>query len=326
MCRVDNPAQRFETVRRLAGLDLDDDPVLVPSHSNDTWYVGSRSVGAAVLRVCWIGDPGRLLREAAIGAAAPVEVGYPAVIESGRLDVEERTLSWLVTRRLRGRSLAAAWPTLTHRQQDAAAGQISAALGALHGWRPAPDVAEVLSPPPPTVDPTEIIGATLLPLPLDRARPLIAPARAKAPTYAGLIDRAVEWVEAHRALLPRLDDPRDVVIHGDLHLGNIWWDGSRVGGLLDLEWTRFGPAWLDLSRLRDNALAGDGLDEPHAQLLSELRSRRPELDPADLLTRLTAVQLLFQIRQVVLWSAPGPDPATDHPVRVLERLLATTRR
>jgi aminoglycoside phosphotransferase (APT) family kinase protein len=319
---VNTPAERFEIVRRLADLDLDDHPVLVPSYSNDTWYVASPSAGEAVLRVCWIGDPDRLLREAAVGAAAPDEVGYPAVLGSGRLELDGRVLTWLITRRLSGRTLLAAWPELTPEQQSACVARIGSALDALHGWRPPSEVARLLTPPAPTDDPVRIIGASLLPLPLDRARRLLAPARAKAPTYAALIDRAAGWVEEHADLLPRLDDPRDAVIHGDLHLSNIWWDGTGVAGLLDLEWVRFGPAWLDLSRVRDNALAGDAGAGPHAQLLAALRARMPGPATSDLDDRLTAAQLVLQIRDVAIWPAAGPEPAIDHPVRVIGRLLA----
>ena len=60
--------------------------------------------------------------------------------------------------------------------------------------------------------------------------------------------------------------------HGDLHLDNIWWDGERVTGLLDLEWVRWGPGWIDLVSVRDNALAGDEFSEPHQRLLDTLRA------------------------------------------------------
>ncbi len=81
--------------------------MLVPSHSNDTWYV--RSAGAdAVLRVCWIGDRRRLLREAAVGAVLPPEVGYPEVLGSGTVRAADVWLTWVLTRRLGGTSLAAA--------------------------------------------------------------------------------------------------------------------------------------------------------------------------------------------------------------------------
>ena len=233
-----------------------------------------------------------------------------------------RTRTWsLLPHRRSGRAPGSDRSGLTGRQRDAAVDQTAVALASLHAWRPPAAIARLLSPPAPSDDPNEIVGASLLPLPLDRARHLLEPARANAPTYGPLIDRAVDWLEANADLLPRLDDPGDSVIHGDLHLSNIWWDGTRVEALLDLEWTRFAPAWLDLATVRDNALAGDAGERPHAQLLAGLRRLVPGLDPADLIPRLTAVQLVFQIRQLAIWPRPGPDPAVDHPVRVLERLL-----
>ena len=54
---MDTPTKRLAAIRRAADLDLDDKAELVPSHSNDTWYVSSPTVGAAALRVCRIGGP-----------------------------------------------------------------------------------------------------------------------------------------------------------------------------------------------------------------------------------------------------------------------------
>ena len=41
--------------------------------------------------------------------------------------------------------------------------------------------------------------------------------------------------------------------------------------------------------------------------------------------RLTVVELAFQLRQILVWPPPGPDPAIDHPVRLLQRLLDLSR-
>lgn len=322
---MDAPHARFRALVRAGALDPVGEPELVTSYSNDAWYVRSASAGDVVLRVCWIGDRERLLREAAVGRALPVEVGYPEVLASGALTVDGEAITWMTSRRLSGASLRTVWPELAAQQRDRALREVVAPLRALHGWRPPGEVAARLGAPTPSADPQTIIGSTIVPLPLDRVRHLVAPAADHAPEHRTVIAEAWSWVVDHADLLPRLDDPADVVTHGDLHLDNIWWDGERVTGLLDLEWARWGPAWLDLVSVRDNALADDDFSEPHARLLDTLRARAPELEVPDLGRRLTVVELAFQLRQILVWPPPGPDPATDHPVRLLQRLLDLSR-
>lgn len=322
---MDAPHARLGALLRTGALDLVGEPQLVASYSNDAWYARSASAGDLVLRICWIGDRDRLLREAAVGRALPAEVGYPEVLASGALAADGAAFTWMSSRRLSGRSLLAAWPELDARRRERALGEVVAPLRALHAWRPPADVAARLGPPSPTTDPQTIIGTTILPLPLDRVRHLVAPAGDRAPDHRVVVAEAWRWIVDHADLLPRLDDPADVVTHGDLHLDNIWWDGERVAGLLDLEWVRWGPPWIDLVSVRDNALAGDDLSEPHQRLLDTLRAAVPGLEAPDLVRRLTVVELAFQLRQILVWPPPGPDPATDHPVRLLQRLLDLSR-
>ncbi len=318
---MDAPHARFLALVRAGVLDPVGQPELLTSYSNDAWYVRSASAGDVVLRVCWIGDRQRLLREAVMGRGLPIEVGYPEVLAWGELTVDGVAITWMTSRRLSGATLLKVWGDLGERQRDQALRDVVRPLRALHDWRPPAEVAAVLGPPQPGTDPQTIIGATILPLPLDRVRHLLAPARVRAPEHRITIDEAWSWLIDHADLLPRLDDPADVVTHGDLHLDNIWWDGDRVTGLLDLEWARWGPAWTDLVPARDNALAGDEFSEPHARLFETLRTHDPGLAVPDLDRRLTAIELAFQLRQILVWPPPGPDPAVDHPVRLLRRLL-----
>ena len=321
---MDAPYARFEALVRAGAVDPVGEPELVTSYSNDTWYVRSASAGDVVLRVCWIGDRERLLREAAVGRALPADVGYPEVLASGALTVDGEPITWMTCRRLSGTTcdgLAGAG----RQQRERALRDVDGPLRTLHRRRPAPDVAARLGPPPPSTDPQTIIGTTIVPLPLDRVRQLVAPAADHAPEHRTVIAEAWGWLIDHADLLPVLDDPAGAVTHGDLHLDNIWWDGERVTGLLDLEWVRWGPAWLDLVSVRDNALAGDEFSEPHQRLLDTLRAEVPGLEAPDLVRRLTVVELAFQLRQILVWPAPGPDPAIDHPVRLLRRLLDLSR-
>jgi len=322
---MDAPHARFRALVQAGALDPVGEPELVTSHSNDAWYVRSASAGDVVLRVCWIGDRERLLREAAVGSALPPDVGYPEVIASGALTVDGEAITWMAGRRLSGTTLMKAWPELAEQQRERALRDVAAPLRALHRWRPPAQVVQRLGAPVPSEDAQTIIGSTIVPLPLDRVRHLVAPAADRAPEHRAVVVEGWRWIVDHADLLPRLDDPADVVTHGDLHLDNIWWNGERVTGLLDLEWVRWGPAWLDLVPVRDNALAGDEFSEPHQRLLDTLRAHAPELAAPDLERRLTVVELAFQLRQILVWPPPGPDPAIDHPVRLVRRLLDLNR-
>lgn len=322
---MDAPHTRFRALVQAGALDPVGEPELITSYSNDTWYVRSASAGDVVLRVCWIGDRERLLREAAVGRALPAEVGYPEVLRSGALTVDGEAISWMTSRRLSGTTLRRAWPELTEQQRSRALRDVAGPLRSLHSWCPPADVAARLGPPTPSADLQTIIGTTIVPLPLERVRHLVAPAGDRAPEHRAVIEEAWGWLIDHADLLPRLDDPAGAITHGDLHLDNIWWDGERVAGLLDLEWVRRGPPWLDLVSVRDNALAGDEFSEPHQRLLDTLRAEVPELEAPDVVQRLTVVELAFQLRQILVWPPPGPDPAIDHPVRLLRRLLDLSR-
>lgn len=52
-----------------------------------------------------------------------------------------------------------------------------------------------------------------------------------------------------------------------------------------------------------------------------LREELPELATPLVDRQVTAVLLAFQLRQLLVWPVPGPDPAPDHPVAMLARLL-----
>src|SRR5690348_7941412 len=75
--RVDNADERLDALLRTDAVALAGDPTLRESYSNDTWLARTADGEDVVLRVCWIGDRRRLLREAAVGACLPPEVGYP---------------------------------------------------------------------------------------------------------------------------------------------------------------------------------------------------------------------------------------------------------
>lgn len=315
------PEERLAALRSAGAVSLREVSARVESYSNDTWLARTTDGDDVVLRVCWICDRQRVLREAAVGAALPAEIGYPTVLGSGTLTYEGETITWMMAGRLSGSSLMQAWPSLSEDQRDRALTDTLGLVRRLHAWSLPAALLPRLAPPTPTDDTQELIGTTLIPLPLDRVRRLVEPAIAWAPDHRATVSRAWGWLIDHADLLPALDDPATgVLTHGDLHLGNVWWDGERVTGLLDLEWVRLGPGWLDLGRVLDNALAGDEFAAAHARMLAVLRTgMAPEVPELD--ERLAALVLAHEIRQILVWSPPGPEPVSDHPIAVIERVL-----
>ncbi|GAA1835848.1 aminoglycoside phosphotransferase family protein [Microlunatus capsulatus] len=312
---------RWAVVAVAAGLRPAADPVLAPSHSNDTWLLEDERWGAAVLRVCWRGDVARLPREAAVGAALPAAVGYPAVLGAGT--TADGALSWTLTRRLPGCSLRTAWPGLGPGGRRDAVDAVVDALAALHAFRPPPSLRPVLRlaplPAAPSVD--AVVGRSMSPWP-DGVGVLLAAASDRAP--ADLVAAVRRLLERDAALGPALDAASPTLVHGDLHLDNVWTDGQRVTGLLDLEWVRPAPPWVELARVADEVDqdVADGV-AGHAQLLAGLRRRLPGLEAVDRLpARLRLWRVAYQLRELVLWPVTAPAEAPpDHPVRLLAVLV-----
>ena len=322
---ADDADSRLGLVLAVARLHPAADPIAVTSHSNDTWLIEDPRQGQVVLRVCWRGDTSRLLREGTVGADVPADVGYPPVLGFGRVP-GDRDLTWTVTRRLAGTSLADAWPTLDDSTRRGACRQVAHALRALHEWSPSTSARAVLVPAPLGADPStsEVIGRSINPLP-DGFALLLEDARRRG-ADGDVLDEALRLLERDAQLVPRLDDPAAPhVIHADLHLHNVWWDGHVVSGLLDLEWVRFGPRYVDLARIKDNADVDEleGLTS-HPMLLRCLREDYPALFEVDRLpARLRVVQVAYEIRDLCIGGLPV-DEATmpvDHPMRLLRQLL-----
>lgn len=319
---------RLETVLRAGGLQPRQPPSGVESHSNDTWLIDDRAIGALVLRICYRGDVDRLLREATIGRAVPPEVGYAGVLGSGETSVGGHRLTWSLSRRLWGSTLLEAWPVLPEAGRRRAACSTARALRVFHMWRPAERLIAGLSWPASDAlnAPERVIGATMHPLPIGRVRRLIGELSGIEGVDRSLVMAVSQTIERLRHLAPGFDDPSIAnLVHGDLQLSNVWWNDHGEAGLIDLEWLRFAPAWVDLARLRDNAEADatEGL-HAHAELLGWLREDYPELFDVDRLDdRLRFLCLAFQVRQALIWPTPSPaeELAADHPLRMLERLV-----
>lgn len=258
MARVTSAAaDRLELVLGASALFPTDQPSPVPSDSNEVWLIHDRRHGDVVLRIGWRGDTSRLMREGAVARAIPTAVGYPAMISFGR--VPGTDLTWTLTRRLVGEPLSEAWPRLDHRTRSQACEQVATRVMVLHRWRPPPHLFPVLALPPvgPDTAAATVIGRSINPLP-DGIPALVRELRKSGHPIA-LVERAVALLDRDKAVWPRWDAPSTAVVHGDLHLGNVWWDGTDVTGLFDLEWVRAAPPYAELARVKDNADADDAL-------------------------------------------------------------------
>jgi aminoglycoside phosphotransferase (APT) family kinase protein len=178
----------------------------VESYSNIVWLSGDY-----VMHYHTIGPVGRLEHEARVARRLAPEALYPEVIAVGR-DGEH---DWLVTRRVPGIALSAAWPWLTPDERRDAIHQAAAALRAVHR-SPAQDL----------VPPCLLLGAPVL------TRQALA---------AWL--RTLGLPPAYDRLLEAVDVP-SVMVHGDFHFNQILWYEGRVTALLDLEMSHVeAPDW-----------------------------------------------------------------------------------
>ena len=324
---TDTPQGRFEVVRpELTGMVMAD-PVLVESYSNDVWLLDLAGTGPAVLRVCWRGNRQRLLTESLLGGLLPAALGYPEVLASGQIESPE--LTWALTRRLNGTTVAEAWPVLSGPERRRACRDTAVMLRALHGWRPGPEVTSALLSQQhiDRTDPVQIVGTRINPLPLSDLTALATAAAGVPGVDQSLVAAVVAFLGRHRDLLPDFDEPSGAVLHADLHLGNIWWDGSAASALIDFEFARLGPAWADLARIRDSVDSdqAEGRHGRHELLWQSLAEDYPELFAVPQLgTRIRACRLAYELRQLILWPPPSDNSPADQPQAVLRGLLALT--
>jgi hypothetical protein len=178
----------------------------VESYSHAVWLTAEHVVHYHV-----IGPVGRLEHEARVARRLPPEALYPEVIAVGRKGEHD----WLVTRRVPGVPLSAAWPRMNQRDRRDAIFQAATALRALHR-------APVTDLVPPCLQG----GASTL-----SRRALIERLLA-----AGLVGLS--------PLADAGDDGPMVMAHGDLSFNQIMWCNGRVTALLDLEMSHAeSPDW-----------------------------------------------------------------------------------
>jgi hypothetical protein len=286
---------RLRLVAGAAGLILAEPPIPLPSDSNDAWKVGE-----LVLRVCWRGDRHRLEREAFVLEHLPDEVPHSPLVAAGAID----DLTWTLTRWLPGR--------VAPDRVDV--GQLGEALRALHAWEPPTEVRSALATRPSELDLSELIGTDLNPLPVDRALRLVQPATQLEHVNPQLVVQLGDELKRLRPLDPLTTPTDGVVVHGDAHLSNVIWDGTRLVALLDYEWARIGPPDLELQPLlHSNGAAIRSVVDAYPQIAAHPR----------FVDRLWLYDLAATLRDLLIQS---PLPATDdlppwHPKRRLPMVL-----
>jgi len=303
MAHVDSEA-RLRLVAEATRLTIDAPPIPLPSDSNETWKIGE-----LVLRICWRGDRSRLQREALVLEHLPDEVPHVRLADAGVID----DLTWTLTHWVPGTMLSHGWADRDRAQRRTAAEQLGHALRALHAWEPPPEVRAALAARSAQPDTTDVIGADLNPLPLDRALRLLEPALRLAHVDPHLVHRLGEQLERLRHLDPLTARTSGVVVHGDAHLNNVIWHGSRVAALLDFEWVRLGPPDLELQPLLDS----DGT------VVRSLISAYPAIVAhAQVVDRLWLYDLAAVLRDLII-KPVSPDGVLPswHPLRRLPMIL-----
>jgi aminoglycoside phosphotransferase (APT) family kinase protein len=304
---VDSHA-RLRLVAGAAGLTLAEPPVPLPSDSNDAWKIDE-----LVLRICWRGDRTRLRREALILEHLPDEVPHVRLVAAGVND----DLTWTLTHWVPGTMLSHGWPDLDRTQQRTAAEQLGHALRALHAWEPSPEVRAALAARPAQPDTSDVIGADLNPLPVDRALRLVEPATHLENVDQQLVVQLGEEIKRLRPIDPLRNPSDGVVVHGDAHLNNVIWDGVRLVALLDYEWVRLGPPDLELQPLLVS-------DDANALIRSVVDAYPGTAAHPRFVERLWLYDLSATLRDLLV---KAPLPATAdlppwHPKRRLPMVLA----
>lgn len=300
-----------------SGLSTREAPRLLESYSNDTWLVGD-----VVLRICWRGHRGRLVREGSIGRSLPKGVPYPEVIAWGERD----ELTWLATRRVHGETLEVAWQRMSIAARRACTSQIAGILHDLHAWSPSRELSALISARPPEAFTTfdVIAGSDLNPLPAERALTLALGVAGLANVDRGLIEEAAAQIAELREFDPFALD-NGTLAHSDLHLANIVCRETGIAALIDFEWARFAPADFDLDVLVRTVEYKRtlGVEAPEMAVLSALRSEYPALfGHPDLRERLRLYALTSCLREITGWPLQGPQSESpEHPIRQLRRVV-----
>lgn len=262
----------------------------------------------------------RLMREAEICEILPTSPWAPEVVAYGGRPGAD----YLIVARRPGVSLSRVWPQMSSEQRRDAINQFTHYLKELHQIPNCERIPGVESPPH-LLGGCSPIDALLDGLDdLDRI-PSVDPSLT---------------AEARNMVLAAEDSVSDyeesTLIHGDLSLENVLWDGQEITAIVDFEWCRGGPSDLDLDVLaRYFAI-------PQAHVSAEAESWQhtedyfdvplwmaevyPELfEHPRLADRLMIYAMAFEVRDVL--NNPPPASKRDlnelHPYYRLDHLVAT---
>lgn len=306
--------ERLVHVAKLLGLGLTGDEFLMDSGSNDAWRIGDR-----VVRICWRGDIDRLVRESAIADVLPANVPHARVDDSGR----DEALSWTVSPRVAGTSLADLWATTPGHQLRDLARQSAAMMRALHQWSAPGELTTTLrqAHQPREADALALVGALGAPTRHDHQDTMIEFLRSTPFMDGDLLDAASRRIQTAQAALAPLTE-EDVFVHGDFTPGNILVDKGEITAVLDFEYARLAPAtdesampWIWISQQPSNIRAERFLD----WLLEDY----PEpFQVPDLAVRREMAEFGFALRVCIVWppDRPESDLTPAHPLHQLRRL------
>ena len=164
---------------------------------------------------------------------------------------------WMIMERLEGLPLTQAWPAMSESQRRTAAQSLGHILRALHAVPVPADFAN------PWLTDAYAPGGQLRDAyhaPPELAGRLLEAASQLPGVDLGVLDEVKAFIaERLAAFTPE----RAALVHGDVHVANLLWNGSRVAALLDFEGANLAPPDLELDTLlrcvRDpGAYAGPG--------------------------------------------------------------------
>lgn len=314
---MDRPADPLAIARarhalQQAGLPIDGEVVQANSTRNEVLITGDY-----VVRVNR--EPNqRLRREAALVAKLQPRSWTPRVVGHGG-DVGA---DYLIVARRPGQPLSRAWPTMPPRDRRFAIAQLAEALDDLHNT-PTPIGLPSLRRTTHLLD--DGPGPTLRPV----WQAIGALRRAHHPDNR-LIDLIESTVSERAHLFESF--PVTHLVHGDLTFENILWDGRQISALLDFEWSRGGPAELDIDSITRYCrfpvahvpapAASEQRPEDYADVLSWLSADLPELFATpDLEDRLLVIDIAFELHELLAHPDLGPR-ADLGPLHPLNRLAS----
>ncbi len=262
----------------------------------------------------------RLQREAEVCGILPDRPWTPQVVAYGGRPGAD----YLIVERRPGVSLSRVWPQMSNAQRRDAIQQFTLLLKDLHDVETHSQLGGPDEPPHLLggASPTNALLAGL-----DRLEEI--------PTVdSGLISSTRDIV--HNAMDSLSDYDESKLIHGDLTLENVLWDGNEITAIVDFEWCRGGPADLDLDVLgryfaipqAHVSAEAEGWQhtEDYFEVPSWMAEVYPELfDHPRFAERLLVYALAFEVRDVL--NNPPPDNKRNlnelHPYYRLDHLVAT---